>query len=402
MSGTLINVAGVGLLTLLLGLTSWITWGRMSEPGRGDKRFVRTLLSTLAVLITFGVAHNNLGPNAASGDPLPVVAACVLCGFCLCVAWTADLATLLAHPIAGLFDGAGASAPAGPLYSIAEARRKRGQFHEAIAEIQRQLERYPDDPRGTLMIASIQAESLRDPAAACNTLEGWIAAHPSHAAGIALALHQLAEIHLHNQDPAVARATLERLVALAPESEAAHLARQRIAHLASRDQLLERLHPAPIRVGQYEQRVGLRDTPLALVPPVDPRIEVAKLLQHLERYPEDAEARESLAMKYGQELAQPDLAEKELETLIGNSHASDAQVARWLNLLCDLQLRQGRGQETAQLTLQRIIERFPKSAAAARALQRIPLLHVQAGANHASQPIPLGPTQPPPERPPRR
>ena len=45
---------------------------------------------------------------------------------------------------------------------MAMTKRNRGQPREAVAEIRRQLEQFPHDLEGILLLARIQAEDLAD------------------------------------------------------------------------------------------------------------------------------------------------------------------------------------------------------------------------------------------------
>ena len=66
------------------------------------------------------------------------------------------------------------------------------------------------------------------------------------------------------------------------------------------------------------------------------------------------------------------------------------QVVRWLNLMADLQIKFSDDAEAPRLALQRIQERFPNSAVAENAAQRIARLGLEMKAKQKSSAIRLG------------
>jgi len=85
-----------------------------------------------------------------------------------------------------------------------------------------------------------------------------------------------------------------------------------------------------------------------------------------------------------------DLAADQLEQLIAQPHQPGKQVAHWLNLLADLQIRSGADYETVKQTLERIIERDPNLAAAEIARNRLGRLRLELKANETKQPVKMG------------
>src|SRR5207302_965597 len=180
-----------------------------------------------------------------------------------------------------LYDGGDVQVTPAPFYSIAEAKRKQGKYAEAVAEIRKQLARFPGDFAGTLMLAGIQAENLNDLPGAQMTIERLLnepdqppanlvkhlEQHPQdgearerlaliyaeHYHRVDLAVDQLEEllaqpnlpakqaVHWLNLladlrvrragDVAAAREALQRVVDLFPGSAAAENAKHRMAHL---------------------------------------------------------------------------------------------------------------------------------------------------------------------------
>ena len=85
--------------------------------------------------------------------------------------WTPHIGEWLASPITNLFDGGNEPPERKPYYSVAMAKRNRGKPREAVEEIRRQLEQFPNDFEGVMMLARIQTEDLNDLPGAENTLD---------------------------------------------------------------------------------------------------------------------------------------------------------------------------------------------------------------------------------------
>jgi tetratricopeptide (TPR) repeat protein len=308
------------------------------------------------------------------------------------VIWAPSLAAALARPITSMFDGGDKELEPQPLYSAAIAKRKRGKFHDALREIQKQLERFPGDAAGQIMRAEIQAENLNDLPGAQIVIDRLCRQPGLLASSLAYALNQLADWHLkYGQDVEAARATLERIIALLPGSEPAQLAAQRIAHLASTDSLLATHDRPAIQIRAGVQNVGLlQDTSALRQPEADPAEQAAQHVKHLEQHPFDSEIREKLALLYAGHYQRLDLAIGELEQLIQQPNQPAKQVVHWLNLLADLQIKHLGDFESARQTLQRIIDLDPEVAAARIAQQRIEHLKLELRKNEKSQALKLG------------
>lgn len=277
--------------------------------------------------------------------------------------WTPHLSEWISSPLTSILDGGTEPIERKPFYSIAHAKRKRGIYTEAVAEVRKQLERFPNDFEGTILLASIQAENLQDLSAAEHLLETGINKNKWPNERVAASWTQLADWHLHlGMDVAAARASLQKIVDRFPGSELALKAEQRIAHLVETDKHLQaKRENAPVAVPQGVHNLGLRDAMKIAQPP---EIEPGKLAQayvnHLAAHPHDSEVREKLAVIYAKDFQRLDLATMELSTLINESRHSAKQIAGWLNLLANFQVELGMDIETVRGTLQQIVERFPQ------------------------------------------
>jgi outer membrane protein assembly factor BamD (BamD/ComL family) len=306
--------------------------------------------------------------------------------------WRRDIANIVAKPFGALYDGGNAELDPQAYYSIAEAKRKRGHYTEAIAEIRKQLDKFPTDYTGQLMLAEIQAENLNDLPGAELTVERFCN-QPGHAPrNIAFALNTLADWHLkYALDRDAARQDLQKIVDLFPNSELALLAQQRIGHLASQEHMLAAHDRPRVHLSPGIQNIGLLQSSAHLVPAgSDPAQLAQEYVRHLEQHPQDTEAREKLAVIYADHFQRLDLAADQLQQLIDQPNQPAKQVVHWLNLLADLQIRHGAGFEAASQTLAQIIERYPNQAAAGMARNRLDLLKLELKAKGTTRPVKLG------------
>jgi len=306
--------------------------------------------------------------------------------------WTHNWVTIFIKPLTNIFDGGDEEPELRPLYSMAEAKRKRGLHQEAVAEIRKQLEKFPGDHTGSLLLAGIQAEDLNDLPGAQLTIERLIQ-HPRQSPPIvASALNNLADWHMKfGQDPESARATLERIIELFPNTQLAQNAAQRIAHLSSMEHLLTSHERGRIEITSRERDLGLRaSTKEISTPQIDPQILAEHYVKQLEEHPFDTEAREKLALLYAEHFQRLDLAVNQLEQLIAQPKEAPKRIARWLNLLASVQIQHGNNLAAAQEALQRITQMFPKTAIAESAVSRLAYLKMEMKKNETSQAIKLG------------
>ena len=266
-----------------------------------------------------------------------------------------------------------------PLYSTAQGLRQRGKFRESLYAIQEQLQKFPNDFTGQMMIAEIHAENLNDLAAAENDVHR-LCAQPNHpAANLAFALNTLADWHLkYAQDAEAARCALEKIRELLPDTEFERVAANRIAHLASTDQLIAAREPSVVKMKAGVEYLGLLKSQEHLLPKVqDPKEETKQLVAHLEVHPQDQEARERLAVLYARIYGRIDFAAEQIERLVAQPGESPKHIARWLNMLADLQIELTGQTEAAAVTLQRIVDLFPNHSLAQKAGERIGSLKLE-------------------------
>ncbi len=311
------------------------------------------------------------------------------CGIILSITWTTQISALLSSSITSLYDGGTEPPEPKPFYSIALAKRKLNHPLEAIVEIRKQLDRFPDDYEGICLLAAIQAEDLKDLPGAEMTLHHFCDSPEAPPRQVAAAFTQIADWHLklaHDADSA--RAALEKIIEKFPGTEMALAAAQRVAHLGGVEKImLAAQDRQPMAMPEGVKSVGLRDSMRDLIPAeADPAQLAADYVKHLEQHPLDTEAREKLAILYAAHYKRLDMAAIELAQLINEPNQPPKLVAHWLNLLADLQIRGGADYDTVRRTLEKIIEHFPDMAVAELARSRLAHLKLEIKGQTAETP----------------
>ena len=382
-----------GLFVLLagVGIAGWCAW-RLLKNSTDPAALLFRWIGTLVVVIGgYFFIDWIIGKQGEAMEKIVGLMAALVLALILAVFWAPPIVDVVSNWIGSIFTGGDTPPPPQPYYSIAETKRKQYKFKEAIYEVQRQLDKFPTDVTGQMLLASIQAENLDDLPAAKITIER-LCQQPGHTPPqIANAWNALADWHLKLQDTEAARAALEQIIARYPDTEQAQLAAQRIAHLASKETLLAAHEHKPIQLRHGAEDIGLMKDPSSLLKPEEDPAEVAgQLVKHLEQHPLDNEVREKLAMIYAAHYQRLDLAADQFEQLITAPTQPGREVARWLNVLADLQLKHGADYDTIRQTLQRVIDLFPDLAAAQLAQQRIELLRLELKGKEKSQVVKLG------------
>ena len=139
-------IRGMLVLAVLGALAIWLmvhTIRNAEEPSRMAFNWVLTLpLVTLIVL-----SLRLLGALA------PFLVA--ICGIVLSFLWTPHLVPFLIKPLTSIFDGGDLPPDPAPAYSVARSKQKRGRYLEAVADVRKQLERFPTDVEGHLLLGMI-------------------------------------------------------------------------------------------------------------------------------------------------------------------------------------------------------------------------------------------------------
>jgi tetratricopeptide (TPR) repeat protein len=384
-------VRGTVFLALALSAIGWFMV-RCLKRSDDPARLIFKWILTGGVV---GLVIWKVGPLVAGGDyaaafvGVPLTA---IVGLALTVIWRHEIAGLIAQPFSNLYDGGSMEPIPHPAYSVAQSNQKRGKYLEAVAGIHQQLDRFPTDVEGQLLLAQIQAEDLKDLPAAELTIQHFCD-QPGHAPpNIAFALYSMADWHLKvGKDREAAQRDLEKIIELLPDTEFALGAAHRIAHLGSAEMLLAPDERRKFIVTEGVRNLGLLRSQKHLMP-AEPDLaqEAAECVKHLEQHPLDTEARERLAVIYADHYGRLDMATSELEQMIEQPNQPARLIVHWLNLLADLQIRSGAGFEAAQQTLQRIVDRDPDIAAAEIARHRLALLRLEMKSRDKSQEVKLG------------
>jgi len=376
-------IRGLSIVIVLAGLLIWLiiyTVLRSGERGRMILQWAITL--PVAVFALFSVHLFGV----------PGLFLLVLCAVILSAMWAPHVGALLISPLTNALDGGNLPPEARPMYSIALSKKHQGRYFEAVTEIRRQLDRFPADLEGHMLLAEILAEHLNDLPGAELTLQRWIA-QPGHAPkNITFALYALADWHLQlAQDREAARQCLQKVIDLLPGTEFANGAAQRIAHLGDAEMLLSPLQRKKFLVPEGSKYPGLAKAAEQVSPlQNNPERMAADYVKHLEQHPLDMEAREKLAVIYASHYKRMDLAASELEQMSAAPNMASKRVVHWLNLLADLQIQSGAAYEEVRETLQRIIDRFPGGSAAELARSRLSVLNLELKANQKTGAVKLG------------
>jgi outer membrane protein assembly factor BamD (BamD/ComL family) len=381
--GLVLLVIGI----LLVGAIAW-RWmkGSRDHPGWLIAKWIISLL--VIAFAVFAVVPVIMQGGYGAFAMVYIAA----CGMVLAVLWTPNITAWLAKPFGNLIDGGNVELEPEALYSIAIAHRKRGRFLESIAEIRKQLDRFPNDVPGQMMLAEIQAEDLNDLEGAQLTIERFVAQEGHAPKNIAYALNALADWQIKfARDVEGARQTLQRIEELFPESEEALLAMQRLAHMGDADYLVNRGNRAAIALKAGAENLGLVKDYAPWKPPEEDLNQLAqKYVAHLEKYPADMETREKLAMLYAEHYGRVDYAIDQIEQMIQQPGQPMKQVARCLNLLADVHIKHGANAEAAKQALERIIELYPKYAVADNARQRIAHLRLEMKGHDVKDGVKMG------------
>jgi tetratricopeptide (TPR) repeat protein len=384
-------VRGTVFLALALGAVGWFMVRCLKRSDDPAQLIFKWILTAGVIGCVIWV----VGPLVGKGDETAAfigVPLCAVVGIAMTIIWRHNIANMIAKPFSNLYDGGSVEPTPRPAYSVAQSNQKRGKYLEAVTEIRKQLDRFPTDVEGQLLLAQIQAEDLKDLPAAELTIQRFCE-QPGHAPpNIAFSLYSMADWHLKvGQDREAARRDLEKIIELLPDTEFALGAAHRIGHLGSADMMLAPHERKIFAVAEGVQNLGLLRSQKHLMP-AEPDLaqEAAECVKHLEEHPLDTEARERLAVIYADHYGRLDLATNELEQMIEQPNQPARLVVHWLNLLADLQIRSGAGFDAAHQTLQRIVNRNPDVAAAEIARHRLALLRLEMKSREKGQEVKLG------------
>jgi tetratricopeptide (TPR) repeat protein len=384
--GTVILVAFAA--SVIFFLYRWYKGSR----DRSDLIFRWVLTALALAAMWYGAISSRQAYERGDYSAIFAVFYAALGGIFLAALWVPVFVGAIGQKIGTVFDGGDVEIEPRPYYSVFLAKRAKGEYFEALAEVRRQLDKFPTDVEGQLLLADLQAENLNDLPGAEVTIQR-LCSQPGHApTNIADALHRLADLHLKlAKDHDAARHDLEQIIALLPESEMALVAAQRIARLAGTDALLAPVNRPAVVMPKGVGNLGLMENQELLKPVETGAAEVAAArVKHLEEHPFDTLAREELAVIYARHYHRLDLALDQLEQLVQQPNHPPKQVIHWLNLMADLQVQEGAEPDRVLENLQRIVDLFPNLAAAETARRRMITLKLEFRGQQQSHPVAIG------------
>ena len=315
--------------------------------------------------------------------------------------WTPEISEWMASPITNALTGDSRISYNKPEYGIANARRNRGQYVEAVEAVDEELAKHPGNFDGLMLKASIQAENLGDLEAATETLQEAIEGEEQLSYRLPVALNKMADWQLAVAgDPDAARRTLRQIREALPESQAAQFAAQRLASLDSSEETAAAVVDFNESYQKLVEESAAKDdftSPLELPKAIESNQQqagekaLAACLRRVALHPDSVSNREELAALYLDHANQPPKAAEQYDHLLALPGTTIHQKTAWLNKIADIQVKSGESHETVRATLERVIALDPKAAPAARAQQRISYLNIELrGANRKTTKLQLG------------
>lgn len=387
-------VRGLLLLAGVVVGMGWFMWWRLkksTDPAVLILRWVLTIGIGAWLAYEGVISKARLQQGNRLGAMIVIYA--LVSGITLAIIWVPVITDSVSRLFGSLYDGGSQEVEPKPFFSIFRAKRNKGQYYDALAEVRRQLDKFPTDFEGHMLLAELQAENLNDLPGAEVTIQRCCSQPERTPQEISYAYNHLADWHLGMmKDRDAAQRALEKIIELLPETDMALRAAQRIGHLADADHLLAPMDRQRIEVKQGVRNLGLlRGEDGKLKPPqVDLEKEAAQYVEQLERHPLDTHAREKLSEIYAKHYHRLDLAVDQLEQLVNQPGHPAKNVARWLNLMADLQVMEGADEATVRATLQRIIDLFPDLALAQAAQRRIEMLRLEFRGKQKKSGVQLG------------
>src|SRR5579872_3140007 len=157
MSAKLEEIGSYIVLTLVLGFVAFQSMKHSEDPARTGFKWLLTVgIIAFVRWKAFDLADKG-GLAAFYG-----VAVSAVGGLVLFITWRQEIGSVVAKPFVSLYSGGDEPPEPRPFYSIARARQKQGKYADAVEEIRKQLERFPTDFEGHMLMAEIQAQDLKD------------------------------------------------------------------------------------------------------------------------------------------------------------------------------------------------------------------------------------------------
>ena len=281
----MLPIIAIGLVFLGCGI---FLAHRMSKRDDGQMLEPRDrVIVTLAIVALLAAAGKTLAGGGAAAAAFGLVIV-IPAGVILAFIWLPAAVESLLSGLTGAMTGGNQQVEAKPFFYRALAKRRQGKFLEALAEIDTELLKFPGNLEGLLLKAEIQSDDLKNQAAATGLLEEIIQTPDRPRQERLAGQFRLAELQLHRiRDIPAGRAVLEQILEENPDTEAAHTARQHLAHLpgADADALIGR---KKLVVVHHETSLGLTEDLGASALPQENWTERAQeWVTHLDAHPND-------------------------------------------------------------------------------------------------------------------
>lgn len=269
--------------------------------------------------------------------------------------------------------------PGVPTYGAVTAHIKFGRYVAAEEAVIRELELFPDDYDGWMMLAELYAVRFKDVAAAEQTICELCDQPNVNAVQTSLALHRLADWHLRlGEDPESARWSLHMIETKLPGTHFARMARQRRDQLpATRAELRERNQGRRIRLPALTDPLDDPQPRAAAIPAPDAEAAARRLCERWAASPNEVGPREELARLLAESLGRPEAAIEQLESLLAMPEAQEEKQREWLALIAAWHLRLRRDPAAARPFLERLVRDHPQSGQAFTAQRRLNLLNLE-------------------------
>jgi tetratricopeptide (TPR) repeat protein len=386
-------IRGTVVLVLFTLAIVWFMW-RWLKGTQDPALLIFRWVLTAAAFYGLWRGGSQAGRAFTQGSPVALLAIlyALLGGLFLAMIWVPVVTDFVARKIGSLYDGGTTEIEAKPYYSVFQTKRTQGKYFEALAEVRRQLDKFPNDFEGQTLLAELQAEKLNDLPGAEITIHRLCAQSGHPPMNIAYALNKLADWHLGlAKDRDSARKALEKIIELLPDSEMSLQASQRIARLADTETLLSPHQREKVVMKKGVENLGLLRAQDHLKPvETNPGQVAAEYVKHLELHPLDTHAREKLAVIYAGHFHRLDLALDQLEQLVKQPNQPSKLVVHWLNLMANLQVQENADVELVRATLQRIVDLYPDVAAAVTARRRIDALKLELKSKEKNKQVQMG------------
>ena len=191
---------------VLLAVLIYIIRKQIKNPANDPLRVIVKWVITLAV-VTFMIYS-----TVMANDRGALLVVFILLVFPVSVFlglwWAPSISEWVASPITNALTGDARKSYNRPEYGVANARRKRGQYTKALEAVDEELVKHPGSFDGLMLKAAIEAENLRDLAAAAVTVQQAIADEEQFNYRLPVALNKMADWQLAIAgDPDAARRT---------------------------------------------------------------------------------------------------------------------------------------------------------------------------------------------------